>query len=303
MPDAPAEFNIRSLECFCAIMESGSATAAGEKIGITQPAVSRLLALLEERIGFQLFHRSKGRLIPCEEAQILYPEIEKALANLGRISSLASNLGDLTAGKLNVVAPQSLIEGPLAGLISRYIEAHPGVKLTLDVCRADVAVERVLRRAADCGLVKLPCDNAELDVYPLFESGTACVISSHHPLAAEQQIQLEMLSDQPLVLLGQGGLFRAELESLFRQHKLKLKVRLDVHTVGTACAFARMGVGIAVVNEVLANHYADDSVVIRPLRCDIRHQYGFITASRVPMSLPVSRFFSLCTERLSSIPV
>jgi len=56
--------NLKSLECFRAIITSGSATAAAQQLGLTQPAVSRLLGLLEASVGFELFHRRKGRLVP-----------------------------------------------------------------------------------------------------------------------------------------------------------------------------------------------------------------------------------------------
>ncbi|MDP2284909.1 MAG: LysR family transcriptional regulator, partial [Pseudohongiella sp.] len=65
------EMNLKSLECFRAIMQTGSATAAARQLDLTQPGVSRLLKILEDEVGGELFYREKGRLIPTQEAQLL----------------------------------------------------------------------------------------------------------------------------------------------------------------------------------------------------------------------------------------
>ena len=72
MPLPSFTINLRSLECFRAIIDSGSATAAARELNLTQPAVSRCLSTLEDWVGFELFIRSKGRLIPTDEAMVFY---------------------------------------------------------------------------------------------------------------------------------------------------------------------------------------------------------------------------------------
>jgi DNA-binding transcriptional LysR family regulator len=288
--------NLKSLECFLAIIETGSATAAAERIGITQPGVSRLLAVLEHQVGFSLFYREKGRLIPTQEAHVLYPEIDQALANLSRISSLAANLHDFQSGRLNIVAPPSLMEGPLAELVNRYLKLYPRIRVTLDACRAEEAKDQVLKRAADCGVIKLPVTTPGLDCVPLFESGTVCAMAATHSLAKQGTVSISMLDGEPLVLLGKGSRFRDALEQSFQNMNSTMKVRLDVHTVGSACAFARLGVGIAILNGTLASHYTDSALVTRPLNPEIKHEYGFVSASHVPVSRATQAFLDLCIE-------
>ncbi len=84
--------NIKSLEAFRAIIHTGSATAAAKQLGLTQPDISCLLALLEEHVGFQLFYREKGRVIPSDEALALIEEVELTLSSVERISLLAQNI-------------------------------------------------------------------------------------------------------------------------------------------------------------------------------------------------------------------
>ena len=67
--------NIRQLECFRAIMTTGNMTQAAEMLGIAQPSASSLIANLEHSLGFELFERSKGRLIATPEARALLPDV------------------------------------------------------------------------------------------------------------------------------------------------------------------------------------------------------------------------------------
>ena len=74
--------HIKTLEAFREIIQLGSVTSAARALGLSQPAVSRLLAQFETGLGFKLFHRSKGRLLPTSQALLLYEEVDLALQGI-----------------------------------------------------------------------------------------------------------------------------------------------------------------------------------------------------------------------------
>ena len=86
------------------VMETGSVTQAGKLLYISQPAVSRLIADLEEHVNFQLFDRRKKRLIPTVEAKLLYDEVEKAFIGLSSIEDTAQSILELKRGHLRLIA-------------------------------------------------------------------------------------------------------------------------------------------------------------------------------------------------------
>src|SRR5690242_16206591 len=102
---------LRALETFAEIVRSGSATAAGRNLGMAQPAVSRLLAQLEAEVGFELFYRDRGRLVPTKDALTLAEEVGLALTGFARIDSLIRDIAASATGELRVVAPPSFSEG------------------------------------------------------------------------------------------------------------------------------------------------------------------------------------------------
>ena len=82
----------RQLEAFAAVMERGTATAAAERLGVSQPAVSKILAGLELEIGYPLFTRIKRRLAPTSEAQLLAAEVTRLYRGLEQVSEVAREI-------------------------------------------------------------------------------------------------------------------------------------------------------------------------------------------------------------------
>ena len=294
MPDPAVRINLRSLECFRAIMDTGSATAAAQQLGLTQPAVSRLLGLLEQGVGFELFHRRKGRLIPTEEAMALHKEADVALQSVDRVSQLARNLRNENFGELTIVSPPSFAEGILSRVISEFIALHPNVQVSLDSQSVEKARDMVALRAVDCGFVKLPAEHPGLECKPLIRAGTICALPAAHRLARKRTIGIRDLEGEPLILLGKGRVSRADVDEAFREAGVAMNVRVETHTVGAACAFARGGVGIAIVNEMLGVQYGGPGLELRRFSPNFVHEYAFMTSTSAPMTRVTRRFFEHC---------
>ena len=217
MPQASFKASLRSLECFRAIMNTGSATAAAQQLGLTQPAVSRLLGLLERHIGFELFHRRKGRLIPTEEAMVLHKEADVALQSVDRVLQLARNLKNENFGELTIVSPPSFAEGILSRVIAEFIARHPNVQVSLDSQSVEKARDMVALRAVDCGFAKLPVDHPGLSCGSLIRAGTVCALPAGHRLARQQDHRRPGPRRRAADPARQGPrLARADVEEAFR---------------------------------------------------------------------------------------
>src|ERR687889_772283 len=84
--------SLRQIEVFRAIMLAGSVSGAGRMLHVSQPAISRMLALTEDRLGFRLFERQRTRLFPTDEARRLFSEVEGLYRGIERVNDLARNL-------------------------------------------------------------------------------------------------------------------------------------------------------------------------------------------------------------------
>ena len=270
---------LRALRSFAEIMRTGSATAAGRNLGMTQPAVSRIIAHLEASVGFELFHRDRGRLVPTKDAVTLAEEVELALAGLERVKSLIHDISVSATGVLRVVAPPSFSEGLLPDMVAAFSTRYPGVRFNLDARGIDTTKAMIATRVVDCGFMKLPIDGIDLEAETLVSSGSVCVLPEDDPLAEHAILTPALLRGRPLVLLGSGRQWRAQVDQAFAQFGLRPTVAIETHTHGSACALASRGIGIAIVNTLLAKSYIRAPLVERPFDPPIVHEYAFVTSA------------------------
>ncbi len=296
------KINLRNLEAFRAVVATGTATQAARLLNVTQPAISQMLTQLEESIGCALFHRHKGRLKPTAKGLMFYEEVDLAFGNLDRLVQLAGRMGSLEVGQLRIVVPPSLAEGVLPGVIASYLERHPNVRLSIDARSPDSARELVANQIYDCGIGKLPLDHPGLTTEPFVCSETVCALPEGHPLCRVDQIEAAQLAGQPLILLGKGRTSRARIEQALANAGVEPQVRLEVHTVGAACAFAAAGLGIAVVNGLMALHYAGRGIELKVFLPSIPHEFMFMTPAAAPSRLLLRNFFEAARNHLRSTP-
>lgn len=290
---------VRALETLAEVMRTGSATVAATNLGMTQPGVSRALAQIESAIGFELFYRDRGKLVPTRDGLLLAAEVEFALAGLQRVSNLASDIANSAAGELSVVAPPSFADGVLPGIVASFLRTHPGVRFNLDSRSLETSKALIATRVVDCGFMKMPVAGDDLHCEPLVSSGSGCVLRADHPLAKHDILSPDMLRVEPLILLGSGRQWRIQVDQAFATCNLRPTVAIETHTHGSACALASRGVGVAIVNKLLARSYVRDDLVMRSFEPPIVHQYGFVTAMSARSSRLVAAFLAEARTALS----
>jgi DNA-binding transcriptional LysR family regulator len=271
--------SFKSLRAFHEIVASGSVTEAARRMGLSQPAVSRMLAQLEQQIGFELFFRDHGRLVPTQDGILLFDEVDLSMGSVERVYALIRDIADYRVGQLRIVAPPSFSEGVLPDIVAAFLERFPRVRLSLDSRSIETSKAMIAARQADCGFVKLPLDRSDLHFEKIVTSATVCVLSPDHPLRSQPALTPQLLRGHPLILLGLGRTSRAQIEAEFVRAGIRPEVRLETHTVGSACALAERGLGVALVNEMLAKPYLRSGGVVLPFEPQLRNEYSFVTSA------------------------
>lgn len=145
---------LRHIEVFNAVMLTGSVSAAARLINVTQPAVSRILAHAELQLGFALFQRTRGRLVPTREAQILHPHFEQLFAQLGDVQRLAARLRqEERKDELRILTVFALSFEVLPRALRAFRIQYPGVAVTIDALHSPQIVAALVRQEADLGFV------------------------------------------------------------------------------------------------------------------------------------------------------
>lgn len=122
--------NLRQVEAFQAVFQTNSMTAAADLMGVTQPAISRLIRDLEAETELRLFERSRGGLLATPEAVALYREVQRSFSGLDRIAQAAAALRLKRTGILDIAASGGPAFHCLPAVIHQFSDAWREVRLS-----------------------------------------------------------------------------------------------------------------------------------------------------------------------------
>jgi DNA-binding transcriptional LysR family regulator len=262
-----ANLSLRQIEAFRATMQAGTVVAAAQLLSVTQPAVSRLLALLELRIGFALFERRGRRLLPTAEAQQLFREVERLQLGVERLAHVALDIRMQRAGALRLAVLPAIAQWLAPRVATRFLAPRPGVRLFLDSLPSRQIAELVATHQYDVGVVEMPVLQSTLEIELIEGIETVAVLPAGHRLAAQTRISARDLAGERLVLLSHHSLQRHRLEDWFARRRVTPNIVVETPQSTIACALVAAGAGVTLVSRVAAGSYtgASGAVVIRRL--------------------------------------
>lgn len=130
---------LHAMEVFARVVETGSFSAASRDMGIGQPAVSKLVAALEERLAVRLLVRTTRRLQTTEAGQAFYERARLAIAEADEADSAARGLGAGIEGTLRLCAPVTFARLHITPFLGLFLDLHP--RISLDLVMEDRSVD------------------------------------------------------------------------------------------------------------------------------------------------------------------
>lgn len=278
--------SLRDLEVLRALVVARKMTAAAMQLGISQPAVSRTIAMLEERSGRVLFRREGGRLTPTADALALFAEttpIFDALARLDRFSWASQS-----HEPLRVVAPATLAHHYLQWLIAGYLAAHGDETVTLEITTSPDVFAAIADRKADIGISDSYVSHPALLREPFRASSAVCALPEGHRLAAQPRVTAADLDGESFISFARRLAIRATLDRIFVEAGARPKVRCETATVVSALELVRAGLGLSVFNPFPVALRPASGVVFRPFDPQVVYETAFIFPAEGPAS-PAAR--------------
>ncbi|WP_454689419.1 LysR substrate-binding domain-containing protein [Achromobacter aloeverae] len=280
------EMNMRHIEAFRAVMISGSVVGAARLLNVTQPGVSRTIALLELRLGYALFQRKGRRLVPTAEAEALYREVEHLYVGIDRITQVAYDIGHHRAGALRVATLPALSPWFIPKVIATFLQTRPKVRVFVQTLPSTQIAELVATRQFDIGVVELPMSRSGVSVRPLPACRIVAVLPARHRLAGHDRITLRDLAGERLVLPSPQSYLRYQIDDAFNRQGIVPDVVAETPTSPLVCALAAEGTGIGLVSAWTLAPQGDARIVQRPLGERLQSQYACMRPENAaPMAL------------------
>lgn len=292
--------NLRQLEAFRAVVETGTVTRAGETLGISQPAVSKLIGHLARECGFALFRRHGNRLTPTAEAITLYAEVERMFVSMEHITRHAAGIRELRSGLLSIAAFPALATRPLPRIVTRFLAEHPDTHVSISSRSGRMLVEWVAANQVDIGIGLLMIEHPAIDYQSAGSVDGVCVMHPRHPLARRKIIRATDLDGQSFISLGAEDRSRFRVDQAFEGHGVRRRIAIEAQQSEAACTFASEGVGVAIVEPFSASEFSPEKLAVRPFQPRIPFDLWLMTPSHRPRSLLLEAFIKMFEEAVKA---
>jgi DNA-binding transcriptional LysR family regulator len=292
--------NVRQIEIFKAVMETGTVTGAAERLFVSQPAVSKQLKQLEKHLGFALFDRISGRLAPTFEARALYDQVERVYGGLYELARFAEDLKTSARGRLMVGALPLLSARWLPHVVAGFLSERQDVQVTLQARRSVRVAEWVAGRQIDIGIA-FPCrQHADIEQEFLTTLEVVCILPPDSPLARKRVVTAEDLHEQPFIRLNGFDRMPSIMDRTLEEAGAVPVVRVETYTAAVACSMVAEGVGAALIDAVSASDNLHLGIVVRPFRPRIGLDVVLLRPSQSPRSQLVDAFVGTLREQVKA---
>ena len=258
--------NLRHIEIFHAVYVNGSVSAAARALNVSQPSVSKMLRHAESLLGFPLFRRTNGGLVPTQDAHTLFAEVSEIQDRVHALREAGRNLRRGTGGTLRISALPSLGLEAIPTAVSQFLENHENVKFDLQTVHHDDLLRKLYERETDIAIAYQVPPAAPIAQQWLGEGELVVLYREPDMPDAPHSIELERLRGRRFISLAASGpigkIFTDELERL----GVELDEIVSARTFYMAGALVRQGVGMSVVDSFTASACLAPGLSMRPLR-------------------------------------
>ncbi len=301
--------NLKQLNAFREVMLTGSVSVAARNLYRTQPAISYLIASLENDIGFKLFARRDGRLHPVPEAHYLFEEANDIIGRLDSAERTIKGVRDLDHGTISVVSMAGPSVFILPDLIGRFVEGREQVRVSL-ITRSSIRVQQLLSaQQYDIGLADLGFADATrspLVNHEILNFNCLCTMQAGDPLADKEYVTAADLDRKPMATLYADHPTFTHTEAAFAEMGAQLNVRFETVYFIPMFTYIERGLAYAVVDPLSVESYkissgGRPSIVFRPFRPAIPLIASIMTPAHRQLSNLAKAFHALLRDDVRRI--
>jgi DNA-binding transcriptional LysR family regulator len=239
--------DLRQLEILQAIAETGSFTACGKKLNVSQSAISRQILLLEDELGEPLFLRvgRQVRMTPAAESlvqlgQRVFLDVRET------VGSITDRTRELR-GTLRLSGGMTVCLYVFPPLLKHLRRVHPHLDVRLTVALAGRSVQEIRGGRVDAGLLTLPVEETDLVTVPALREELLIVTAPTHQLAKRRKVHARELAGLPVVLFEVGSATRKVIDHFFASQNIEPTIVMDTENVEIIKAMVKTGLGVGIV--------------------------------------------------------
>ncbi len=275
------KLSLRHIETIHAVILTGSVTGAASRLFVTQPAISNVLREAEDRLGYPLFDRRGGRLMPTPMADMLFEEIERSFTGLDAINDFCDQLRLSQRQRICVACTPSFGAAVLPLVVRGHVSsAAPGF-FSIQSRAAHHVAALVSSRKADIGFALKVPDIPGVESEVLGELALYCYLPVGHPLAHHAFLTAEQLRQEPMISLSRvEGVDDIVMQAFAGTASPPVAVA-ECPAAIIACAMVAAGIGFMLFDLLPRALFDASRVVVRPFKpeCHLTYQAYWLKSS------------------------
>jgi LysR family transcriptional regulator, low CO2-responsive transcriptional regulator len=241
------QVTFHQLKVFEVTARQGSFTRAAEELFLTQPTVSIQMKQLSKSVGMPLFEQVGKKLYLTDAGQSLLETCHDMFERLEQFEMAVADMQGMKTGKLRlgVISTAKYI---IPRLLGPFCQRYPGVDVSLTVTNHERVVERLRQNLDDLYIPSQVPEQIDVDCHSFLDNPLVVLAARTHPLAKEAHIPIEQLNGQDFIMREVGSGTRQAVESLFSEHNISIKVRLELGSNEAIKQAVAGGLGISVLS-------------------------------------------------------
>ena len=266
--------DIAALHAFVTVAETRSFSEAALRLHLTQPAISKRIAQMENTLNCQLFDRIGRQISLTESGHALLPRARRILFEMEDMRRELSNLSGEVSGVLKIGTSHHIGLHRLPPVLKDYSRRYPDVTLDIQFIDSEMAFDLIMQGQLELGIVTLPPEpHATLRTLPVWDDPLSFMVGRDHPLGNTPSVKLEDLVHFPAILPSMATFTRRIVEKLFQEKALQIDVAISTNYLETIKMMTSIGLGWT----VLPSTMLDDEVQPLPMQSiNLGRQLGVV---------------------------
>ncbi|MFC5474437.1 LysR family transcriptional regulator [Paraherbaspirillum soli] len=288
---------IRQLQIFLAVAKSGSTTAAGELLALSQSATSAALNELENLLDSRLFDRVGKRLLLNDNGRMLLPQASQVVDAANSIEQQFLTPDMAQGGGLQIGSSTTIGSYLLPALIAAYRQRHSELQVRVTIANTADIVAAVAHFEVDLGLIEGPCHAPDVRVEPWLMDELLIVGAPHHPLAAgDKKITVSALRQAEWLLREPGSGTREAVEQALLPHLHHLRQSCEFGNSEAIKHATAAGLGISCLSRAVVSDFLQSGrlVVLKTTLPRLQRHFYLIHSKHKMLSPRLMQFLAYC---------
>lgn len=253
----------QQLEYFHMVAQTEHYTRAAERLAVSQPAVSRSIAKLEEELGIPLFERRGRGIALSRYGAVFYKRTSRILQEMEQAKREIADLLDPEYGTVSFAFLKSLGISTVPALIQAYVADHPHVHFRLFQNATNVMLQLLENGEVDFCLSTIVPSGDDIEWAHLWMESLFAYVPRNHPLSRRASVTIAELAAEKLIVLKQGYSSRMFADRMFAEASLTPNITFEADELVTIIGFVRANLGISILPQV--GELNMDNIVCLPI--------------------------------------